>query len=358
MKKLWVAIAPAILILIQFSPASAERWEQVAKEKKVHHQYTVQDMDKLEIDNVHGSIHINTWDKNVITVDVTITAKARSESDAQEVLDRISIVNSSNESGGHRIFYRTVLEPTSHNVENSNMTIDYTINAPRRNAIDITNKFGDVYLGDFSGKMRMDVSYGALDLQTVSGNDNRIKVAFGSAMISSIEAGIFEISYSNLTIDKAGDIDVTNKFGKTDVASATTLKIDQHYGNVELGAVGAISGYINYADIAIDNLKKSFDLTLKYCGRADVKSVGPNVDLVKMEAQYSNMDFRFAEGANLSMDITTTYSTVKKGAFSKSLELTSSGNKEDWKTEHYRGKIGSGAGNMTIEAHYSNINFK
>src|SRR5581483_7968577 len=117
-------------------------------------------MDKLVIDNIYGHVHINTWDKNEITIDISVTAKARTEDEAQEVLDRISFVMSSSDEGGHKVFCKTVLGPQRHNISESSMEINYTINTPKRNPIDITNKYGDVYLGDFMGKMRMNVSYG------------------------------------------------------------------------------------------------------------------------------------------------------------------------------------------------------
>ncbi len=152
---------------MQMVAVSAEERDMVTKEKKTHNEYKVQDMDRLMIENMYGKVHINTWDKNEITIDISVTVKARTEADAQTVLDRISFVMSSNEEGGHKVFCKTVLEPMRHNIQNSEMTIDYTINAPKKNAIDITNKYGDVYLGDFSGKMRMNVSYGGLDMQAI-----------------------------------------------------------------------------------------------------------------------------------------------------------------------------------------------
>ena len=357
MKKLWIHSVFAVICLAHALPAPARHWEEVSKEKKVHKQYTVSDMDKLEVDNVHGRVHINTWDKNEITVDVTVTAKARSESDAQEILDRVNIVLS-DEDAGHRVVCKTVLEHEVNNITHGQMQIDYMINAPKKNALDITNKFGDVYVGDCSGKIRINVSYGALDMQNITGSDDRIKVAFGSAMISSIDHGIFDISYSNLSIDRAGDIEVTNKFGKTDVTSVKNLRLEQKYGNVELGTVGVMRGELNYANVDIDNLQKSGELTLKYCGKAEIRSVGPDVDLLTMEAHYSNLFFHLAEGANLSVDVTARYGNVKASSFSKSMELVREGNKEDWNTTRYRGRAGKGDGRMTIEAHYSNINFK
>ena len=356
MKTIVIRIALTLAVCVQAFHGFAASWEQVSKEKKVHSQYTVQSGDKLVIDNTFGRVHVNTWDKNEITIDITVTAKAKTESAAQEILDRISFVMP-DESGGRQIFCKTVLAPAKHNNESSSMTIDYTINAPKKNALDITNKYGDVYLGDFSGKMRMNVSYGGLDMQAISGDDKRIKVAFGNAIVSSIESGTFDISYSNLTIDQAKDIDVTNKFGKSDITSVDNLKIDQKYGNIEIGTVNQVTGTIDYTNAGIGKIQKSADLTVKYCGKADFRSIGANVDVIRLDAYYSNLSCHFAEGANLSADVTSVYSSMKKSPSFGTIELTDL-NPNSTGTQHYKVKVGMGEGSMTINAHYSSINFR
>ena len=347
----------AWIMLIQVPEASAKKWDPVSKQKKVHHEYKVQDMDRLDVDNMYGKVHINTWDKNEVTVDITVTAKARTDGEAQEVLDRIDFVISGNEDGGHRISYKTILGNMRHNIQNSEMTIDYTINAPKRNALDITNKYGDVYLGDFMGKMRMDVSYGALDLQNITGSGKKIKVAFGSASVASIETGIFDISYSNLTIDKAIDIDVTNKFGNTDITSVQNLKVEQMYGSISVASVNQVSGMIDYANLEVDQLNKSADLALKYCGKADFKSISDKADLLELDAHYSSIFCHLAENSNMAIDISTSYSSVKRIGAGRALDIQNR-DPDDNNGGRYMGKTGHGDGKLNIHAHYSNVEFK
>ncbi len=356
MKKLLTIAIISVCILLQTIETFAWTDKRVEKEKKEHKQYTVPDGGKLFIDNTYGKVHINTWDKNEITIDITVTAKAKNDEQAQEILDRISF-SASGEEGGRNVFCKTVLATQKHNIEQSSMQIDYVINAPKKNALDIINKYGDVFLADFSGKLNMHVSYGGLDMQTITGGDKNIKVAYGSAMVSSIESGSFDISYTNLTIESAGKIDVTNKFGNSNITSVQNLSIDQKYGNVETGTVGHITGTIDYANLEIAELQTSANLALKYCGKADFKLIRQGVDQFVTEAYYSNVSLHLADAANLSMEIATSYSSVKKSATLKAVELTNI-TPNSMNSEHYRGKAGAGAGNMVINAHYSNINFK
>ena len=358
MKKVRIIIVMAALLMLQIPTAWGRSLELAEKEKKIHNQYTVQDLDKLSIDNIYGNVHVNTWDKNEVTVDVTITAKAKNEDAAQTMLDRVNINISTNGDGGHKIDYKTEIDEPLSKGKNSEITINYTINAPKKNALDIINKYGDVYLGDLAGKLRLMASYGAVDIQNLTGGDKIIKATFGKAMINSIEHGNLDISYANVSIDKAGDITLTNKFGNTDVTSGEKLAIDQKYGNVKLGSVSELSGTFDYGNLVIDDLQKSAYLSLKYCGKAELRSVGPNVNKIDMDAHYSDFECHFAEGANLSISMTTSYSNVKNAAFLKSAELSNVNHDPSIKSGRYEGKAGKGEGEMVIDAHYSNISFR
>jgi len=97
---------------------------------------------------------------------------------------------------------------------------------------------------------------------------------------------------------------------------------------------------------------------MKYCGKADFKSIGANVEQLNIDAYYSDMVFHFAEDANLTADITTSYSNIKKLASFKGFDLTvvSQGNMGN--SGHYKLKVGKGDGSANINGHYSNINFK
>ena len=356
MKNLLIITIAFICIQIPATNAFAGSLWGSVKEKKEHKQYTVHDGEKLFIDNMYGKVHINTWDKNEVTIDITVTAKARTDGDAQEILNRISF-SASGDEGGRAVFCKTVLAPQKHNIEESSMQIDYVVNMPKKNELEVTNKYGDVFLADFAGKLKMYVSYGGLDMQTITGSDKRIKVAFGSASVSSIESGIFDIAYSSLTINDAGDIDVTNKYGNSEITEVQNLKIDQKYGNIEMGTVGRVDGNADYTNVEIGNLQKSANLVMKYCGKANIKSVGPGIEQLDLDVHYSNLFCHFAEGASLSADITGSYGSVKKSSGAGSIELTDL-NPNGTGSLHYKMKVGGGSGNMVINAHYSNVNFK
>lgn len=351
-----------ILLVTLFSLASNEagaaRWTNpFTKERKISRHYNVSPSDKVSIDNQFGKVHINTWDKNEVTVDILISVTYASESRAQEILDDIKVDEDATESAGHDLSFVTRF-PKIKSLTAKDFSVDYTINMPRKNPLDVTDKFGDVFVGDFEGRMQMDVSYGALKTQRLSGPDKRIKVAFGSVDIASAETGNFNISFSGLNIDEAGNIVVLNKFGKSTINTVKQLDINQSYGDLEVGKVDRINGTIEYAGGEIDRLNQSADLTLKYCGKVTFGSIGAGVDYINLKASYSTLRCHFEENADLNLDVKATYSTVKNQVFSKNFEWIQTHSGDFSSTNIYSGKFGAGHGKMSIELKYGGLTLK
>jgi len=325
----------------------------VSKEKKINGSHNVQLTDKLTIENTTGLVHVNTWDKNEVTVNITIKVKGKNEEEADELLKGITIATTGTTE--HNIVYKTELT-MPHNVSKATVSVEYVVNMPRKMAMDVTHKYGNVFVDDFEGKMKLTVSYGALNTKKITGADKNIKVSYGSGNIAGLEAGNLDVSYSAFTVGNAGALFVKNKYGKLNIDKISDLKIDQKYGDVELGEVTAISGEIAYAGLAIEQLRKSATLNLKYCGKADFKSVLAGVDNINITAKYGSLYFKCDERNDLGVDLDIEYGDLdNRSGVVKSLDLSG---KPDAQTRYYKGRIGKGLGKMILMVKYGSVTFK
>jgi len=78
--------------------ANAGPDDLIEKKKSVNRSYSVSGSDKLSIENSFGTVEIKTWEKNEFKVDISITVKAKTDAEAQRLLDGIEIKE--NRSGG------------------------------------------------------------------------------------------------------------------------------------------------------------------------------------------------------------------------------------------------------------------
>lgn len=348
MKSLYI-FAAYMLIAACFPVAYGQN---ITKEKKVSGRFSA-DRGKLVIDNQYGKLDINTWDRNEVTVEIVITAKANSEGKAQEMLDKVNIVEPG---AGGDIRYKTLIGKGKSFTTKGEFRIDYSINMPRRHTAEFTNKFGDIVMTDVDGKLTIDLQYGALKTGAIRGQEKSIKVDFGSAVIASVDAGAIRSSYSSLSISKAGNLSVSNQFGKTDIGSVRDLDIDQKYGDLKLNSVSQLRGNVQFAGVVVGRLQKSAQLTLEHCSGAKFEHVQSEVDNLVIDADFSNLSFHFEEGAGMTANITQSFGRMSTKGSGLSLAEAKVDNVGQNAT--YRGKLGSGRGNMTLKVTYGNITFK
>jgi hypothetical protein len=340
------------LICIAFSSFSKEG---IQKQKKIAERYTVGKADNVYIDNQYGKVHVSTWDQNIVTIDVTITAVNKSETKAQEMLDKVSIQQSGNTNGSHTILYKTIIR--SNNIKLNtieNIQIDYVIHIPKTLELEVKNKFGDVYLADHAGKLNLNVSYGTIKTESLTNENILVRVAFGGAYLSGLRRGTVESSYSGLYIGKADEIHVVNKFGNTEIGNVKNLTIEQKYGSLEIASVERIKGEASFSDVGIDRFSKSLDMIMKYCSKADLGEVGADVEFVKIDAFFSSLYFKMKDNASLKLDMNITFGDFHSAGL-KSFNLKET--KENSTLKNYKGLAGKGLGNMLLNVTYGNVYF-
>lgn len=327
--------------------------QSVSREKKYSGRFPA-DRGKLIVDNRYGKLDIRTWDRNEVTVDITVSAKGKTAAIAQELLDKVSITEPPAHGSG--IHYRTEIGKGRSGSIQGEFRIDYVINMPRRHPAAFVNKYGDISLTEAGGQLSIALEYGSLRTGAIRGPEKDIRLAYGNATIASMETGSIRSSYSNLSIEKAGSIDVTGKSGTTRIGSVRELDIDQRYGDLTIGSVSGLKGSVQYAGLKVGKLLKDVKMNLQYCTGARFEYVGPDVDRIDVSSSYGNMYYRFDKAASLSGDVQVSYGNVRSSA--PNVSLSRSGGGRPGQSEMYRGKIGSGRGSMAMQVSYGNIEFR
>jgi len=145
MRTIQTLLATTIFLAIAVTPVFAKKTFQTEIVKKVHIQYALQDSDQVVIDNCYGQVHVNTWDRDEVSIDIVVTAKAKNITNAQQILDNINFETQSDKNGNYKTRYKTIIERPAR-VKNGEMTVEYTINTPRNNCLDISTRYGNIYL--------------------------------------------------------------------------------------------------------------------------------------------------------------------------------------------------------------------
>ncbi len=234
-----------------------DREPKYKKTKSYTKSYNVSSSDKISLSNQFGEMKLTTWDKNEVKVDVTITGKSDDEARAQEILDRISILDSKE---GSNVSFKTKFaddkdkrdrdkKENKEEHHNEGMEINYMVYLPAGNPLNANNQFGKMIVPDYRGEAEIESKFGSLTAGKIS-NAKEVTVEFGSGTIEQINGGKLNIKFSEGTVNKlSGDV-------KTDLSfSQVKLVIDNDIKNLDLQN--------SYSTVYLDvskNLSATYDI--------------------------------------------------------------------------------------------------
>ncbi|RDV15269.1 hypothetical protein DXT99_10940 [Pontibacter diazotrophicus] len=271
----------------------------VEKRKTIDKTYKVSRSDMLNIENKFGKVHINTWDRNEVHVKVDIIARCVTESMAQEILDKIKVLESRE---GSTISFRTRIEPmrVSGN-NNKSFEVNYTISMPEENALTVKNTFGDVYLAALKGKADINVKHGALKCDRLSNSGNIVTLAYGSGSCGYFNGGSMDVSYGDMNVEGANGLQGSSKFSDFKIGSlGETMEMDVKYGTFAVNNISknirkiTLSSGFTPISLTFDpNTAFNFDVNVQFGDFRFDKSL---VNITSLEKGHTSAEYRGAYG--------------------------------------------------------------
>ncbi|WP_231460606.1 hypothetical protein [Pedobacter sp. Leaf132] len=370
------------------------------RSKSFSKSFSVDNGDKVNLNNQYGAMVIKTWDKREVKVDVDIRAYSTSESDAQKLIDEVSIDASKS---GDLISFKTNVGDRSgrygRNVKNGVTTwrrevkVNYTVYMPSVNALTVSQQYGNVDMGDFSGPTSLKVQYGNLTAGNLSNNNNYINVQYGKATIEDLNTAIVKHQYgSGLSIGAVNTIDLDAQYVGVNINSirkSADLKIQygsgltvgniagnlmlnaeyakvninnvkgntvikQAYGSLTMASVGKLSLKSEYTSVALGTLNGDANIAMSY-NKLNIAEITPACKNLIFDGEYVGVGVGFDDRYAANFNVTTTYAGFKYGS-NVSASKTSG---EYDQTKKYTGKVGSGGNaNISIKSEYGAVVFK
>ena len=303
------------------------------KIKNITRTFSVDNNDKLSVNNQYGKVSVHTWAKNEIKVEIEIKAYEASENGAENLLESVNIAELRE---GNLISFKTNFEKTSLNFwsrvkngqeERRGVQVNYLIYMPSKNPLDISNRYGKTELDDFSGPVNISSSYGSLKSGKLDNPANQVKVSYGSASIDNFINGNLSVAYGSLTLNQAAKLNATIKYGKATIAQ----------------------------------LSQGGDFNIAYTGGFKIDEVDKSVKNLNINSSYSGVSLGLEEGANFDFDVTVNYAGFNYSNSRVNLveQITSSDKPKSWSpSKNYKGQIGKGSDNrIIIKSNYGGVKF-
>jgi len=375
------------------SGSDAERTKNFSKT------FSVDNSDKVNLNNQYGSMVIKTWDRKEVKVDVEIKAYSNSDNDVQKLIDEVSIdasktgdlvsvkTNMSDRNGNYGRKQRNGITTWRREIK-----VNYIVYMPATNGLTAQQQYGSIDLGNFSGPTSLKVQYGNLTAGNLNSTNNYLNVEYGKMTVQNINTAVVKHEYgggisigsvgtlqldaeyvpvnvntvtksanikiqygSGLTIGSiGGNLLLNSEYAKVNINNIKgNTVIKQSYSSLTLASVAKLSLKTEYTNVTLGTLNGDASIDMDY-NRLTVNEIAPACKNFNFTGEYASVGLGFSDNYNANFTVSTTYAGFKYGS-NVSSRLVS----DDDENKKYSGKIGNGgSASVNLKTEYGAVTFK
>jgi len=301
--------------------------------KNLHKEYDADAKTTLIIQNKFGDVDINNWDKNKVSIDVIITVDHRNEEKAKELIDYINVKFSQT---GNTIEAITEIDDKFNrgntfifNDDKKEFSIDYKVNIPKNISLDVTNKYGSLFINEIEGYAKIAVKYGNLKIKKITRANvkplSEIYLGYSNGTIENAKWLNLTLKYSKLEIEECKALIAVTKYSKLYVDKASSIVCESKYDEYRIGKITNFVSSSAYTGIDINEVYKKLEIDNRY-GSIDVDYVPVNFEKIDIENEYGNIDIGIDPNASYNIDGYAKYADIDyphEGRVSRIKESTS-----------------------------------
>ncbi|MEW7279248.1 hypothetical protein ABW636_11700 [Aquimarina sp. 2201CG1-2-11] len=268
--------------------------------KNIENTYPLTNAGELHIENKYGNIIINGWDQKTIQINIDIHVTKKKKEDADELLQRIkpkftvtddfisiiSIIEEKSNSMLTKFFNKA----NPFDFDKSNIQIDYTIHIPFNAGINITNKFGDIIISGWKGKVKANIQHGDMWINKDISSAN-VEMRFGKLKTKGITYGHIRIKNGEVDIEKSNDLKINSSGTVTQIEKAQSLEIHSSKDQITIGEVGSMQGELMFSKLNLDTLQENINLNLEVADMwvSNINNKAPSI-IIDQESSELNIN--------------------------------------------------------------------
>lgn len=321
--------------------------------KKITKTYAMTQAGELHLENKYGNINLNGWDKNEVSVEISIAVNHRKKDSAEELLERIQPIEREGDdflSLGYEIvekssswFANFFEKANPFDYDRSNIQIDYTVYIPAKAELKVTNTFGDVVIEDWSGKLKALVEHGDVWINQDL-NKADITMRYGKLRAQDISYGSIDIKNGQLNMNDSKSLRLNSSGTDISLDAITSLEIYSNKDDLVIEEVNTMFGSLKFTTLELDRLTQEADMTLRIADFRVAEITDPTVDiaieqesseislnvsnfshqfdatleqgLVRMPKSFENIDSKMLDKGKKLREIKATYGEDTRGRIS------------------------------------------
>lgn len=251
----------------------------------------------VNITNKYGNIQVipDAGDTLKFIVEVKVTNKK--EAEAEKRLDAISVNFTSSpflvsattvfrDSPGQwqaelNDLAKSVFNPTN------KAEINFYVYVPSHINLKIDHKYGNIFLTDMEGQVDITLSNGDLKAGAIA-SDASLRLSFVKASINSVKNLSADLSYSELTLKKAGNIRMNSRSSKVWMTSLQKLDLESRNDKYAIDTAMSISGKTSFCALTVSYIKEDVLLNATY-GDINLSEIPPSFKFINLNTEYTDV---------------------------------------------------------------------
>ncbi|MFW5821686.1 MAG: hypothetical protein ACOCWA_10365, partial [Bacteroidota bacterium] len=270
-----------IILILLFAELGMLNAQKV--EKNYRESFRVNSSTILDIDSKFGEVRLIEGDGNTLEVKANIWVESNREEIAEKLLSNLDaeIVMSDN-----RVIVKSVFPDKMNTDKKTKFRIDFEIFAPSDINLELSSKYGMVYIEEHSGHADISVEYGTLKCQELTrGKEkplNTLKLAYSSGSIEETGWLKLDLAYSKLAITEAQALVVLSKYSGLSMDECSSIVLESKYDTYSLGELNNFLGEMKYSNLKIDEISKQFEIESAYTS-VKVGEISQDFETIKIE---------------------------------------------------------------------------
>lgn len=286
---------------------------QVSESRQLKKAFQINKSSVIDINNKYGDVSIETWEKDSVKVDIFVRVSEKSNDKLKKKMNDIRFDLTQ---AGHFIVINTIVGENNNmiysefnklkesiGVGESQVEIDMKIKVPNNLELKVSNKFGNIYIDDYSGDMFINMANGKLKAHDLSGYVN-MKINFGDANINSLASGVLEVYYSDLNLGSAKKLRITSKTSDITITEIEQMIVNSSRDTYKIRMINDFETESSWTDFSISEFRNKSDIRMNF-GDITIDKVKNTFQNIFIDARSSKINLCFDSQIDINFDITT-----------------------------------------------------
>jgi len=284
--------------------------------KEFHKEFQAGANTTLEISNRYGDVVIQSWDKDQIIIDVKVTVELPNRERAEKLLSYIDVEFSGTD---NQVSAKTLIDEkfnfSGWGGDSRRFSIDYNVKMPVKNALVLSNRYGNTDIDELHGQVTLDIKYGNLTAGKLTRGNvkplSRVSLAYGKGDIE--EAGWMDVMIryvGSMEITKSQALLLDSKYSKLSIGETSSLVGESKYDNIRIGTINNLVLENGYTETNIERLTKKLSYIGSY-GSFSIDEIPDGFEELSTETRYMGVRLGLSESASYVLDAKVSYGSLK-----------------------------------------------